>query len=322
MVMVSSPFPWVAVSTHRQQKANALFHSAKRLWTPLSGACSSHHIMGPGSPAGTENQTLRCTETQWGKLSLPFPPAPELCSVTRQLWQEMTARCKQNRGQNGWGYSGESCSQSTLPFHFRYATRQTVFKAAEPVSAFFTKSPSKHVKRVQQEGLKEVLLLLKAGIGTEGPQIPSGRWQIWCSGLGTQALSPGGGISTFWLQLWQTPSPLVQNRKSWLVRVLVRRVSAVSPFILFIFSNQWQKLASWSWKLSHFYLITPFYLIATSFCFATLTLHFPKQKCFISSYKQLFISAFSSSSVFPLYWGNAKHSIFSWEAGLKSSAVA
>lgn len=122
-----------------------------------------------GQPASTENQTLKCTETQWGKLFLPFPPSPELCRVTRQLWEEMPARCKQDRGQNGWGYSGESCSQSTLPFHFRYATWQAVFKAAEPVSVFFTKSPSKHVKWVQQEGLKEVLLLLKAEIGTEVP---------------------------------------------------------------------------------------------------------------------------------------------------------
>lgn len=53
--------------------------------------------------------------------------------------------------------------------------------------------------------------------------------------------------------------------------------------ILFIFSHQWEKLTSWTWKLSQFYQIVP------SFCSATLTLHFPELKCFISSYSQLFI---------------------------------
>lgn len=53
--------------------------------------------------------------------------------------------------------------------------------------------------------------------------------------------------------------------------------------ILFIFSNQWKKLTSWTWKLSQFYRIVP------SFCCATLTLHFPELKCFISSCRQLFI---------------------------------
>lgn len=165
MVVVLSPFSWAVVSTHIVLP----FPLCQKDLNTFSGACSSHHIMRQGSPASTENQTLKCTETQWGKLFLPFPPSLELCWVTRQLWEEMPARCKPDRGQNGWGYSGESCSQSTLPFHFRYATWQAVFKAAEPVSVFFTKSPFKHVKWVQQEGLKEVLLLLKAEIGTEVP---------------------------------------------------------------------------------------------------------------------------------------------------------
>lgn len=40
----------------------------------------------------------------------------------------------------------------------------------------------------QRDGLKEVLLL-KVWIGTEVPQLSSGRWQDWCSSVETQVLT-------------------------------------------------------------------------------------------------------------------------------------
>lgn len=84
-------------------------------------ARSSHHITGQGCPAGTETHfKLRGAQRRSEGSSAPFPPSPELCTVTRQLCQETPARCKKDTGQDGWGYSGESCSQSPLPFHFRY----------------------------------------------------------------------------------------------------------------------------------------------------------------------------------------------------------
>lgn len=41
-----------------------------------------------------------CTEMLWGKLSLPFPPLPELCPVPRWWWWD--ARPLQARHRPGW----------------------------------------------------------------------------------------------------------------------------------------------------------------------------------------------------------------------------
>lgn len=120
--MVLSPFAWVAESTHRQLKAeNSLFPSAKRIWTPLSEHAPVTTLRGRAAqPAQKLTSNSEVHRDAVREALPPFPPSPELCTVTRQLCQETPARCKKDTGQDGWGYSGESCSQSPLPFHFRY----------------------------------------------------------------------------------------------------------------------------------------------------------------------------------------------------------
>jgi len=153
---------------------------------------SPHYGAGLPSQHRDSVQTPRCRDATREALS-PFA-SPPLPSLPRALHREEAFvtrdACRlQDTGQNGQGYSGESCWQPPLPFHFRYTTGHHVFQATEPVSVFFTKSVSRRVKRVQQEGLKEVLLLLNAAVGTEVAQLPSGRRQKWCSSLQTEALA-------------------------------------------------------------------------------------------------------------------------------------
>lgn len=183
-VMVLSPFSWVLESTHGQQKANSLFPSARRIWMPLSEACSSRHIVRQDCPASTETQfKLQGAQRRNEGSSL----SPSLPPQSFALWQEMPARCKQDTGQNGWGYSGDSCSQSPLPpLHFRYATGHPVFKATEPVSCLLHQTcfQTSLTGRVEESPPA-----FKAGIGTEGPQLPSDRWQKWYSSLETEALT-------------------------------------------------------------------------------------------------------------------------------------
>lgn len=128
----------------------------------------------------------------------------------------------------------------------------------------------------QQDRLKEVLPL-KAWIGTEVPRLALGRWQDWCSSLETQVLTRRTSKHPHhWFKMEKS-----QLRRQW--HIIPEPFLDSSVTILFIFSIQWEKLTSWTWKLSQFYWIVP------SLCSATLTLHFPKLKCFISSYRQLFI---------------------------------
>lgn len=87
------------------------------------------------------------------------------------------------------------------------------------------------------------------------------------------------------------PSLLVRNGKSQLERLQHLIPEPLRSSFTFSSSSQISEkneLPELSWA----------HLIATFFSFATLTLHFTKIKCFISSYKQHLIKAFNLPSHF------------------------
>lgn len=282
--MVLSPFAWVVESTHRQLKAeNSLFPSAKRIWTPLSEHAPVTTLRGRAAqPAQKLTSNSEVHRDAVREALPPFPPSPELCTVTRQLCPRDT-RSLQERHRPGWLRLlwGELLSVSpaiSLQIHTQRGILSSRLQSqAVPFPNKWNESDRK--------GWRKSSCFQKRGLELRSPSFPQAGDRNGAPAWRRRP-SPGGGIPTFWLLLQQTPSLLVRNRKSQPERLqhLIPEARLDSSFtILFIFSNQWEKWTSSTWKLAQFYLI------GTSFCFATLILHVPKLKCFISSYRQLFI---------------------------------
>lgn len=200
---------------------------------------------------------------------------------------EMPTHCKWDTGWDGWGHLRESYSKRPLCFILEtHETGHPAFHATETFTASQAEA-SAAFKSVNWNWGPRAYLRQVIGLvlqrGDTGPH----------QGVGSP--HPGSCFSKLPHHWHLIPEPRLDSTFT----------------IPFIFSNQWEKLTSWTWKLSQFYWIVP----VPSLCSATLTLHFPELKCFISSYRKLFIYTFSSSSIFPLHWDNAKHLIFIWKAG-------
>lgn len=286
MIMVLSSFSWVVESTHRNQIPFPPL--SKGFGTLLSGACSSHPMMGQGCPASTETQTPRCVEMQWGKLSLPRALHCEEATVTRDA-RSLQARHRPEWLRLLWEELLSVSPAVSLQIHNRASILQA-YRASLCLLHQICFQTSETSPTGRAEGSPPAFKSRGWNWGSPAPlrQVTEMELQPGDIDPHQEVGSPHSGSfsskhphhwfkmeSLSWREFWlgesQTPPP------------------DSSFTILFIFSNQWEKLTSWARKLSQFYLITQFYLIATSFCFATLTLHFPKLKSFISSYSQLFI---------------------------------
>lgn len=125
--MVLSPFSWVAESTHRQLKANSLFPSAKRIWTPLSGARSSHHIM--GRAAQPAQKLSSNSEVHRDAMREALPPLPSLpralhcdeATVTRDA-RSLQERHRPERLRLRWGELLSASPAISLQVHTQRGT--------------------------------------------------------------------------------------------------------------------------------------------------------------------------------------------------------
>lgn len=243
------------------------------------------------------SKTWMCTEIPWGKLSLPSSSLP--CQSFALRWvdcDEMPtqAHCKRDTGWDGWGHLRESCSKSPLCFILEtHTTGHPAFNATDTFRASQAEGSSAF-KSVNWNWGAPASLRQVTGLvlqcGDTGPHQEVG--------------SPHSGSCFSELPHHWFKTEKSQPGRQW--HLIPEPLLDSSFTILFIFPNQWEKLTFWTWKLSQVYQIVP------SFCSATLTFHFPKLKCFIKSYRQLFTYTFSSSPIFPLHWDNAKHLIFIW----------
>lgn len=246
-------------------------------------ARSSHHITGQGCPAGTETHfKLRGAQRRSEGSSAPLPSLPRALHCD-EATVPRDARSLQERHRPGWLRLlwGELLSVSPAISLQIHPQRGILSSRLQSQAVPF---PNKW-NESDRKGWRKSSCFQKRGLELRSPSFPQAGDRNGAPAWRRRP-SPGGGIPTFWLLLQQTPSLLVRNRKSQPERLqhLIPEARLDSSFtILFIFSNQWEKWTSSTWKLAQFYLI------ATSFCFATLILHVPKLKCFISSYRQLFI---------------------------------
>lgn len=227
-----------------------------------------------GTKAQFKCHVQRCCE---GSLSSPSLPCQSFA-----LWHgdcdEIPSHCKPDTGQDGWGCLRESCSKSLSPVlhsgntHNRTpAFPHTLQRHSEPVFPTRRAEGSSPFKSVNWNWGPPAFLRQVTGLvlqcGDTGPHQEVG------------ASHSGSCFS-------KHPDHWTKTKKSQLGRQwhLIPEPLLDSSFTtLFIFSNQWEKLTSWTRKLSQFYRIV------SSFCSETLTLHFPELKCFISSHRQLFI---------------------------------
>lgn len=145
---------------------------------------SPHDVAGLPSQHRNSNSEVHRDAMREARPPLPSLPRALHCeeaAVTRDV-RLLQARHGPERLRLLWG------ELLCLPCRFTSDTPQGILSSrlqSQPLSSSL--NVSKRVKWVQQEGLKEVLLLLKAGTGTEVPQLPSGRWQKRCYSLVTQA---------------------------------------------------------------------------------------------------------------------------------------
>lgn len=213
----------------------------------------------------------------WGKPFLPFPPFQSF-ALSHGDCDAIPSHCKPDTGQDGWGCLRESCSKSLSPVFHSGNTHNRISCLPTHATETFRVSVSNErggrnspFKSVNWNWGPPVFLKQVTGLvlqcGDTGPHQEVGS-------------SYSGSCFSKHPDHWTKTKKPQLGRQGHLIPEPLLDSSFTT---LLIFSNQWEKLTSWTWKLSQFYPIVP------SFCSETLTLHFPELKCFISSHRQLFI---------------------------------